>query len=292
MYELVKLTESTYYIKSAVNIGLIKLNEHQVCLIDSGIDKEVGRKIRQILDKNNWELVAIYNTHSHADHIGGNKYLQDQKKCKIYASEIETFFVQNPCFEPTLLNAGVPFKEQKGKFLMAQPSQCEVLTNENLAKNLEILPLPGHCYNMVGFKTADNVAFIADSLCSALTLDKYQISYVFNVQLYLQTLESLKDLKADFFVASHVEVCDDIKDLIELNIQKVHEIGDKIVELCADAIGFEELLEKIFVFYKLSMNQVQYLLISSTLRAYLTWLKQSDRVVVEFECSKMLWKKA
>lgn len=291
MYELEQLTRSTYYIKSAVNIGLIKLNDTEVCLIDSGIDKEVGRKIRQILDKNNWKLVAIYNTHSHADHIGGNKYLQDQKKCKVYAPDIEDFFVKNPSFEPTLLNSSVPYKEQKGKFLMAQPSDCEVLSAENLPKGWEVISLPGHCYNMVGFKTADNVIFLADSLCSELTLEKYQISYVFNVGQYLETLAFLKELKADFFVPSHVGVCTDISELIELNISKVNEIGDKIVKLCETAVTFEELLQSVFEAYELSMNQVQYMLISSTLRSYLTWLKEAGRVEILFEQTQMLWKK-
>lgn len=290
MYELEQLTPSTYYIKSAVNIGLIKLTDTKVCLIDSGIDKEVGRKIRQILDKNNWELAAIYNTHSHADHIGGNKYLQDQKKCKVYAPEIEQFFIENPVFEPTLLNSTTAYKEQKGKFLMAAPSKCEVLNESNLPQNLQIIPLAGHCYNMVGFKTADNVIFLADSLCSEATLEKYQISYLFNVGQYLETLESLKSLEADFFVPSHVEVCCDISNLVELNIAKVHEIAETIVSLCENEICFEELLEKVFIRYGLMMNQVQYLLISSTLRAYLSWLKESGKVEIKFEGARMFWK--
>ena len=85
MYELIQISEQSYYIQSPAKIGLVKLNEQDVCLIDSGNDKDAGRKVRQLLDANGWRLTAIYNTHSNADHIGGNKYLQDQTGCKIYA---------------------------------------------------------------------------------------------------------------------------------------------------------------------------------------------------------------
>ena len=77
MYELIQISEQSYYIQSPAKIGLVKLNEQDVCLIDSGNDKDAGRKVRQLLDANGWRLTAIYNTHSNADHIGGNKYLQD-----------------------------------------------------------------------------------------------------------------------------------------------------------------------------------------------------------------------
>ena len=59
MYELIQLTERTYYIKSPTNIGLVRLSGNDICLIDSGNDKEAGRKIRQILDANGWHLTAI-----------------------------------------------------------------------------------------------------------------------------------------------------------------------------------------------------------------------------------------
>ena len=85
MYELVQVGTHTYYIQSPARIGLVVLKENSVCLIDSGNDKSAGRKIRQILDANHWQLRAIYNTHSHADHIGGNQYLAAQTGCSIYA---------------------------------------------------------------------------------------------------------------------------------------------------------------------------------------------------------------
>ena len=79
MYELIQISDNGYYIQSPAKIGLVKLNDTDICLIDSANDKDAGRKIWQILDTNNWNLTAIYNTHSNADHIGGNKYLQGKQ---------------------------------------------------------------------------------------------------------------------------------------------------------------------------------------------------------------------
>ena len=38
---------------------------------------------------------------------------------------------------------------------------------------MSILDLKGHSFDMVGFKTADGTAYIADSVSSSDTLDKY-----------------------------------------------------------------------------------------------------------------------
>ena len=81
MYELIQVSEQSYYIQSTAKIGLVKLNEQDVCLIDSGNDKDAGRKVRQLLNANGWRLTAIYNTHSNADHIGGTKYVPYPFKC-------------------------------------------------------------------------------------------------------------------------------------------------------------------------------------------------------------------
>ena len=110
MYELNQVSGNSYYIQSPAKIGLVRLNDTDVCLIDSGNDKEAGRKVRQLLDQNGWRLTAIYNTHSNADHIGGNQYLQNQTGCKVYAPGIECDFTRHPVLEPSFLYGGYPPK--------------------------------------------------------------------------------------------------------------------------------------------------------------------------------------
>ena len=290
MYELHQITDTAYYIQSPAKIGLVKLEGNDVCLIDSGNDKEAGRKVRQILDANGWRLRAIYNTHSNADHIGGNKYLQMQTGCDIFAPGIERDFTVHPVLEPSFLYGGFPPQSLRHKFLMAQESEADELTPESMPENLSMLQLPGHFFDMVGFKSADGAVFLADCLSSQETLDKYQITFVYDVAAYLNTLEMVKTLDGKIFVPAHAAATEEIAPLAQRNIDKVHEIAEKILEICTSPIPFETIVQRLFDSFALTMNIEQYVLVGSTVRSYLSWLNDSGRAEYRFENSQMLWR--
>ena len=292
MYELIPVGEQSYYIQSPSKIGLIRVGGRDVCLIDCGNDKDAGRKVRQILTANDWNLKAIYLTHSNADHIGGNKYLQAQTGCQTYAPGIECEFTRHPILEPAFLYGGFPPSDLRHKFLMAQESDASPLTKESLPEGFEILPLPGHFLDMVGYRTPDNVVYLADCLSSRQTLDKYQLTFLYDVAAYLNTLEMVKTLNARMFVPAHAEATEDIAPLAQYNIDKVLSIGDRLVSMCGRPISFEMLLQKVFSEYGLTMNFEQYVLIGSTVRSYLAWLKDSGRLDAVFEDNLLLWKQA
>ena len=291
MYELIPITETAFYIQSPAKIGLVKLGGADVCLIDSGNDKDAGRKVRQLLDAQGWTLTAIYNTHSNADHIGGNRYLQAQTKCRVFAPGIEQAFTQYPVLEPAFLYGGYPCKELRHKFLMAQESAAEPLTPEVLPDGFELLPLPGHFFDMVGFRTPDNVVYLADCLSSRETLEKYQIGFIYDVAAYLDTLEKVKSLSARMFVPAHAPAAEEIAPLAQYNIDKVWEIAGRIVELCAEPLGFEDILQRLFAAYQLTMNFEQYVLVGSTVRSYLAWLSDAGTLCAAFSDNRLLWER-
>lgn len=291
MYELIPVAPHTYYIQSPAKIGVVETSDGHVVLIDSGNDKEAGRKVRQHLDRQGWTLDAIYNTHSNADHIGGNAYLAKQTDCALYAPGIEAAFTQHPILEPALLYGGYPMKALRHKFLLAQESDAQPLTPEHLPAGFELIPLPGHFFDMIGLRTPNDVVFLADCLSSQATLDKYQISYVYDVAAYLDTLERVKEMQAALFVPAHAEATDNIAPLAQYNIDKVNEIAGHILDFCAAPHTFEEVLQHLFTSYDLAMTFEQYALVGSTVRNYLSWLLDSECLSATFTDNRLLWQR-
>ena len=292
MYELIQVLNNTYYINCPAKIGLYLDGDKDVYLIDSGNDKEAGRKVRQILDKNGWTLRAILCTHSHADHIGGCKYLQAQTGCKVYAPGVERDFTRHTLLEPALLYGGFPPKALRHKFLMAQESDADELASAELPEGFEIIPLPGHCFEMVGFRTPDNVVFLADCLSSRATLEKYRIGFIYDVQAYLDTLEKVKSLSGAFFVPAHAEACEDVSELAQYNIDTVNEIAGRIKSICTQPVNFEALLKRLFDEYALELSFEQYALVGSTVKSYLAWLMDKGQLKAKCESNLLLWEAA
>lgn len=290
MYELVQVGKKSYYIQSPAKIGIYLANDNEVYLIDSGNDKDAGRKVKKILEQNNWHLKAILNTHSNADHIGGNHYLQQHYNCKIFAHGIESCFSRYPILEPAFLYGGYPFKDLKHKFLMAQSSDVRDFNDPDFPNEVEVILLPGHFFDMVGFRLPDDTVFLGDCLSSEITLNKYQLSFIYDVENYIKTLDKVARLQAKIFVPSHADASIDITELINTNKRKVFEIANQILELCQTPITFEPLLQKLFNIYQLTMTYEQYVLIGSTVRSYLSWLKDTGKINAYIENNTLLWK--
>ena len=293
MYELCQVGKQSYYIDCPAKIGVYAKTDTDVYLIDSGSDKDAGRKVRKILEEKAWDLAGILVTHSNADHIGGCRYLQQQTGCKVFSGGIEAAFTEYPLLEPSFLYGGFPGKALRHKFLMAAASEVTDFSDADFPKEIEILPLPGHFFDMVGFRTPDGTVFLADCLSAKETLDKYGIGFLYDAEAYLTTLGSVSSMQADCFVPAHAQVMkstEEVAALAQYNRDKVFEIAEHIAAICKKPTCFEQILQQLFAVCGLNMNFEQYVLVGSTVRSYLSWMADTGRLSAQFENHMLLWK--
>lgn len=290
MYELIKISDRSYYISCPAKIGVYDTGDG-VYIVDAGSDKDAGRRVRKTLDEQGWKLKAVLVTHSNADHIGGCQYLQRQTGCKVFAPGIEAQFTRAPLLEPSFLYGGYPPKPLRHKFLMAQPCDCLDVTDAEFPAEVQIVPLPGHFFDQCGYLMPDGTAFVADCVSSPETLEKYVFPFVYDVAAYLDTLDKLPGLGAKRYVPAHAEPCEDITELAALNKGHMERLGESVLQLCAEPRGFEELLKLAFDENGLTLDFQQYVLVGSTIRSLLAWHLDNGRVSAEFTDNRLLWRR-
>ncbi|MBO4360688.1 MAG: MBL fold metallo-hydrolase [Eubacteriaceae bacterium] len=291
MYELVKAGENTYYMDCPSKVGFY-VKGSDAYMIDACSDESSARKARQILEANGWSLKKIFLTHSHADHIGGASFLQSRTGCGIFMAGTEREFCVNTLMELSMLFGSVPPKMTRNKFFMAPPSDTAPLEPQDLPEGLEIISLPGHSPSMSGYRTSDGVVFLADLLSSAATLEKYGISYTYDIGEYLLSLDKALELRAEKFVSAHAETLEDIGELAQLNRTCVLSALERVREFTREASSFEQILGRLFDSYGLKMDLGQYMLIGAALKAYLAYLCDLGEISPVTEGNMLRWVRA
>ncbi len=277
--EIRKLGEKTYVIENPVNVGIYLINDNEVCLIDTGSSKDYGKNIAKILEENNWTLKYIVNTHSHADHIGGNSYLQEKYHALIYAEKTESYFINNPLLEPALMYGAKPLESLCTSFLMAKPSNCEDIKNMNI-EGLEIVDLKGHSFGLIGIATSDNVLFVGDAYTSPRILNKYAIQYTYDVEEFLKTLDYLETTNYDYYVPSHGEIEKDIKGTLNINRQTTLTIEKEILDILEYKHFYNDILNELFINNHIKSSIEQYHIIGTTVKSFLTKLVKEDKIEI------------
>lgn len=291
VFEVRNLIGSSYIIPGPTNIGLIK-NDRNIVIIDSGNDKDSGRKIRKYLDEKGWKLNSIINTHSNADHIGGNDYLQRNTNCKIYSTKAEKAFIETPIIEASFLWGGYPNKDLWNKFFIAESSQItDIIAKESvlLDGSIRIIELPGHFFEMIGVITSDKVAYIGDSIFDKNVLDKYKIPFVYNVKAYKETIIKIKQTEAIYYVMSHGEVKTNINEIAEYNMKIIELIEEIILDVLRTPMIFEKILKAICDKMLIELNCGQYALVGSTIKSFLSYLNNENKIKYRFESNEMIW---
>ncbi|RLI79294.1 MBL fold metallo-hydrolase [Archaeoglobales archaeon] len=284
--QLKQIGDNVYYIPNPVNIGVI-VEDGNALIVDSGLDKEAGRKIFKLLNDHGLTLKAIVNTHSHADHFGGNNYLTNKTNAKVYAPEVEVGVIQYPYLEPFYLFSAHPPKDLMGKFLMAKPSKVDcVIKNQDTIEfcglKLKVIPLLGHSPNQIGIEV-ENTLFCADTVFSESIINKYKIPLFVDIENQKKTLKLLEKSKYDLYIPSHADATDDITDLINANLKVIEKVENFVLSINKPKTT-EQIFKEVCRYFGIKIsNLVEYYLMASTIRAYLSYLYNEKQVRVKVE---------
>lgn len=313
--QAVKLFDSVYVIPGATNTGAIvakNADSYEVYLVDTGMNADDGKRILNAVEeifaeKNNesanFIVKAIINTHSHADHTGGNKYIQDKTGCEIYATNGESGSIINTFLQPAIVWGGFPIPEIKTSYLISEPTiPTNIISTETkitLSNGgvISFVPLLGHYFDMIGVLYACNdgfntktAFFIGDGVFGRTHILKYWIPFLYDVEKFKESLEIIKGTYADWYVPSHGEATQRIEETVELNQIAIISTETCILQVLKESdLSEEEILQKCADLNDINLKPAQYALIKSTIRSYLSYLNLSGKISYYIKENKMLW---
>lgn len=288
MFKLVSCAENTYYLKSFANVGVYDLGDGNAVLIDSGDHKKSVHDLNKELERLNLCVKTIVNTHSHIDHITGNKFFKEKYNCDIYASSIEQFLTSEPNIEGTFYFSGIPIRRLPDGRLSDKGTSVKLLENGSLPHGFETVSLPGHNFNMIGVKTPDDVWFLGDAVLAKETFEFYKIPFFLDINKSIETAKAVKNLKGKLFVPAHAAPCEDISDLADYNAEKLRQMKNYFFEIC-NGRSLEEIIEKADCDLSLNLNPDKYAKVSLVVRGFMQALLEDKKITAEIARSRLVY---
>lgn len=290
MFEFIKCAKNTYYLKAFANVGIYDLGNGEVILIDSGDHKKSVEDLDTFLSERNFRVKMIINTHSHIDHISGNKFFKEKYGCEVYASEIECSLVSEPNIEGLFFFNGVPIRRLPDTRVTDKGTPAKLLTADVLPEGFETVSLPGHNFNMIGVKTPDDVWFIGDSILTKETFESYKVPFFLNINESIETAKMLPSLKGKLFVPAHAPASEDITELALFNAKRLTELKEYFYSIC-NGRSFEEILAKADEDFAMRLTPDKYAKCSITIKSHLQALINDGRITAEIERSRLVYKR-
>lgn len=286
--ELKQIGPKTFCIEHDTNIGIHFTDDGRMYLIDTG-SKGDGEKIDEILSREGWVPSCIINTHTHIDHIGGNEFLMRKYGIPAYCTDYDMAFAHYSELEAAYMNGGYP--AEKLRTIFAHPGMIGFRSLEKETPDgIDWTYLPGHSFGMIGIRTSDDIWFLGDSYLSRSFLKQYTFGFIYNVEAYIDTLKKLKEFKGALFVPSHGIIETDIVPTLEQNLRSVTEMCSMICETCREYRGQDEILQQMYERLRMHARPAQHALLSSTVKSYLTYLQDRNKLECRFVDNIMKWR--
>lgn len=292
----IELGERVGFVPGGTNIGILRNDDRHVTLVDSGLNDTTARKVlRVVRDELGSEVIAILNTHAHADHFGANAFVHKRTGCEVWAPEVEATILAHPILQPALLYGGAdPVDALRGRFLLAEPSPitgCLAAGKQSfMGLGLQLVPLDGHSPNQMGI-VFDGVFFCADVVFPDAAIEKYRIPYLYGLTRHLDALTRSLDVACDAVVPGHGSHHGSIEEPVARNRAAIDRTLEAVIAALKAPRSTDNVCAIVFAALDVPVEDAQgYYLLRPTIAAYLAHLERNGEIELEVRDREALWR--
>jgi glyoxylase-like metal-dependent hydrolase (beta-lactamase superfamily II) len=289
----IQLSERVFYLPGSVNTALVVGDGREAVLVDSGQDKDAGRRLKRACEHLGVTPVAILNTHAHADHYGGNDFLVRNTGVPVYAPPFEASILQNPYLEPVYLFHGAkPPKELLCKWLMAKPSPVDVVLQpgplELAGVRLEILDTSGHAHTHHAVKVED-VLIAADAVFGTAVLERYPLPFGQDIERQRRSAERVAKVGARVALPGHGDPTEEVASLVGANLEAFERAAEAVAAACT-GVSTSAVLQATCRSLGIVIGDLpRYHLNLCVVSAYLSYLRDAGRVELSLVDNELRW---
>jgi glyoxylase-like metal-dependent hydrolase (beta-lactamase superfamily II) len=296
---LVELAPGCGYLPGAVNAGVVWSQGGVAVAVDSGGDRDAARNLLRAVQARGLVLTAVVNTHSHADHYGGNDYLLRQlPDLEVWAPELEEAVLRHPYLEPFSLYGAHPPQALQNKWLMAKPSAVHHVYPtadgqlEVAGLVLRVHRADGHSARQAALGFGP-VCYAADSFFGPEVLEKYEVPFTHHVAGQQQTLERMRDWPYEWFVPGHGAPVrrPELPAVLEANLRAVRQATDRVRRALAGGATADEVTHRVAAELRSPpANPSTYFLLRAAVMAHLAHLLELGEATWELERGTLRWR--
>lgn len=248
--ELVQLAPGVHYLPGAVNQLVLEDGVGGALIVDTGLDGARGKLLLKVLSARGLTPRAILNTHSHADHYGGNALIEARVPgIEVFAPPLEEAVLRYPILEPLSLFGARPPGELQNKFLMAPASNARLAPEPGLVRlagvTLELIEVAGHASMMFAVRVGD-VLFAADALFGPEVLGKHPLTFCMDSALQKESARKLGKLQGvRVTLPGHGEPTEDLTGLVKVNLDAYERTTGAVRRAAGEPGSLDELLARV-----------------------------------------------
>ena len=295
MYQ--QLSERVGVVPGGTNVGIIRIDDQRVILVDTGLNDTTARKVlRAVRDGLKAEVAAILITHGHADHFGANAFVIKRTNARVYAPDLDEQVLRFPLMQSIMLYGGAdPLDGLRTKFLLAEAGPVDSIVSAGTIDvegvQIEAVSLAGHSINQLGY-LIDGVFFCADVVFPEAALQKYPIPYLYGLTQHLEAMSRALEVDCTSVVPGHGPIEESLEEPVARNRAVIGRVLDAVPSLLGEPVSTDDVAQRLFAALDVPVADASaYYLLRPTVAAYLSHLERESIIEHVVDARASFWRR-